>query len=93
VLGAFSRPDLDIVLYHCKITSAGARASAEVLGRNQGPTKLYCCFIDNLILADGLRGNSRLKFLTPFIAGSGEVGNREVVTIRTPSEITKDLLT
>jgi hypothetical protein len=59
VLGIFSRPDLEIVLDHCKLTSAGASALAEVLGRNQGPTKLDLCYIDNVVLADGLRGNSR----------------------------------
>jgi hypothetical protein len=40
VLGDVSRPDLKIELKHCILTSAGASALAEVLGRNQGPTKL-----------------------------------------------------
>jgi hypothetical protein len=61
VLGAYSRPDLEIELVSCKTTSAGASALAEVLGRNQGPTKLYLCKIENLVLANGLRGNSRLE--------------------------------
>jgi hypothetical protein len=64
VLGAYSRPDLEIELQYCAISSAGARALAEVLGRNQGPTKLDSCDIDYSVLADGLRGNSRLKSLT-----------------------------
>jgi hypothetical protein len=63
VLGTFSRPALEIVLHQCKITSAGGNALAEVLGCNQGPTKLDLCSIDNVVLADGLRGNSRLKSL------------------------------
>jgi hypothetical protein len=65
VLGAHSRPDLKIRLIRCKLTSAGASALAEVLGRNQGPTELSNCDIDCLVLLDGLRGNSRLKSLTP----------------------------
>jgi hypothetical protein len=67
VLGAYSRPDLEIILITCKLTSAGASALAEVLGRNQGPTKLHCCNIDYSVLANGLRGNSRLKSLAPSI--------------------------
>jgi hypothetical protein len=54
VLGAFSRPDLEIALAYCKQTSAGTSTQAEVLGRNAGPTQLEWCGIDNLVLADGL---------------------------------------
>jgi hypothetical protein len=60
-LGAYSGSGLKIELIRCKLTSAGARALAEVLGRNRGPTKLDYCDIDFFVLADGLRGNSRLK--------------------------------
>jgi hypothetical protein len=63
VLGVYSRPGLEIELKGCKLTSAGTSALAEVLGRNQGPTKLDYCDIDCSVLADGLRGNSRLKCL------------------------------
>jgi hypothetical protein len=59
VLGVYSRPDLEIVLDDCTISDAGASTLAEVLGRNQGPTKLNDCDIDNFVLANGLRGNSR----------------------------------
>jgi hypothetical protein len=59
-LGAHSRPDLEINLDRCQLTSAGTIALAEALGRNQGPTKLDYCEIDNVVLANGLRGNSRL---------------------------------
>jgi hypothetical protein len=61
VLGAYSGSGLKIELIRCKLTSAGARALAEVLGRNRGPTKLDYCDIDFFVLANGLRGNSRLK--------------------------------
>jgi hypothetical protein len=81
VLGDFSRPDLEQILYRCKLTSAGARALAVMLGRNQGPTKLHWCNIDNVVLADGLRGNSRLKSLSLHFSSSGEVGSREVLAI------------
>jgi hypothetical protein len=49
VLGTFSRPDLKIELDTCQLTSAGTSALAEVLGRNQGPTKLQRCDIDNIL--------------------------------------------
>jgi hypothetical protein len=65
VLGACSRPGLEIELTFCELTSAGTRALAEVLRRNQGPTRLDNCAIDHSVLADGLRGNSRLKRLRP----------------------------
>jgi hypothetical protein len=78
VLGVYSRPGLEIALTRCKITSAGASALAEVLGRNQGPTQLWCCDVDNFVIADGLRGNSRLKSLTPQYIRNSEVGNREL---------------
>jgi hypothetical protein len=82
VLGDYSRPDLEIVLNHCNITSAGTSALAEALGRNQGPTKLDYCDIDNFVLADGLRGNSRLKSLIPrLFYKSPDDGNREVLAI------------
>jgi hypothetical protein len=68
VLGAYSRPDLEIELIACTLTNAGSSALAEVLGRNQGPTTLYHCDIDYLDIADGMRGNSRLKCLIPSIS-------------------------
>jgi hypothetical protein len=81
VLGDYSRSDLEIVLNDCKITSAGASALAEVLGRNQGPTKLVNCKIDNSVLANGLRGNSRLKSLRSRFSSTPEVSNREILAI------------
>jgi hypothetical protein len=54
---------------------------AKVLGRNQGPTVLDRCQIDNSVLADGLRGNSRLgKFITR-LSNNFEVSNREALAI------------
>jgi hypothetical protein len=65
MLGAHSRPDLEIALTGCEIVGAGTRALMEVLGRNEGPSKLDdCCNTDYSVLADGLRGNSRLKSFT-----------------------------
>jgi hypothetical protein len=61
VLGAYSRPGLEIELEHCRFKGVAAEALAEVMERNQGPTKLESCFIDNAVLANGLRGNSRLE--------------------------------
>jgi hypothetical protein len=81
VLGDFSKPDLEIYLKQCRITGAAASVLAEVLGRNQGPTKLDSCWIDNFLLAKGLRGNSRLKSLRPRIPEQLGVGNREVLAI------------
>jgi hypothetical protein len=82
VLCIHSRQDLEINLDYCKFTSAGTSALVEVLGRNQGPTRLDCCYIDYSVLANGLSGNSRLKSLT--VAGCYrdiEVGNRVVLAI------------
>jgi hypothetical protein len=81
VLGAYSRPGLEIILEDCKITSAGASTLVEVLGRNQGPTTLIFCNIDNFVLANGLRGNSRLKSFRPRLSDSPDDGNREVLAI------------
>jgi hypothetical protein len=78
-LGTYSRPDLEIVLHRCQITSAGANAFAEILGRNQGPTILDDCEIDNAVLANGLRGNSRLKSLTPNL--NRGIGSQELLAI------------
>jgi hypothetical protein len=81
VLGTCSRPDLEICLRYCRIAGAAAEALAEVLGRNQGPTTLDSCYIDYSVLANGLRGNSRLKSLQPCSSSSREVDNRHVLAI------------
>jgi hypothetical protein len=81
VLGGYSRPGLEIVLYYCRITSAGASALAEGLGRNQGPTKLDSCRIDNSVLADGLRGNSCLKVFRAVMSSNHEVRDRDFLAI------------
>jgi hypothetical protein len=73
VLGACSRPDLEIKLNRCALTSAGTRALAEIVSRNQGPTKIFAYYIDNTLLADGLRGNSRLKSWRPRISGNRDL--------------------
>jgi hypothetical protein len=78
VLGAYSRPDLEIELHFCKLMSAGTSALAEVLEHNQGPTVLDRCNIDYSVLANGLRGNSRLKKLRTYYSDDG---NRHVLAI------------
>jgi hypothetical protein len=66
---------------------------SEVLGRNQGPTKLNRCDIDISGLADGLRGNSRLKSLrTPYSSGSREFVNRLVLAIASALRENKGLV-
>jgi hypothetical protein len=83
-LFAYSRRDLEIVLILCTLKSAATRALAEVIGRNQGPTKLDRCHIDHFVLADVLRGNSRLKVFRALrvITGSPEDDiNRQVLAI------------
>jgi hypothetical protein len=81
VLGGYSRPGLEIVLISCKLNSAATSALVEVLGRNQGPTKLHFCDIDSFVLADGLRGNSLLKSLRQAFSGDYNVGTRKVLAI------------
>jgi hypothetical protein len=80
-LGDFSRPGLEIVLRLCTITSAGASALSEVLGRNQGPAELDLCKVDNSVLVEGLRGNRILKLFASHISGSPEDGNGQVLAI------------
>ncbi len=79
-------PELDIIQRpqagRCgTITSAGASALSGGLGRNQGPTKLDLCRIDNSVLADGLRGNSRLKVFRAVMSNSPENSNREFLEL------------
>jgi hypothetical protein len=82
VLGDFSKPGLEIVLDRCGITVAAAAVLAQILGRNQGPTKLdHCCETDNFVLADGLRGNSRLQSWRPRLSDNYDVVNREFLAI------------
>jgi hypothetical protein len=81
VLGDCSKPGLEIALNDCRITGTAAVALAEVLGRNQGPTKLFACYIDNSVVVNGLRGNSSLKSLEPSLSDNRDVGNREVLAI------------
>jgi hypothetical protein len=81
VLGAYSRPGLEIEVIRCKLTNAEARTLADVLRRNQGPTDLHYCDINYSVLADGLRGNSRLKSLSPFVSNSPRDDNRELQAI------------
>jgi hypothetical protein len=73
VLGNFSRPGLEVELKYCRIEGVGANeALVEILGRNQGPTKLDYCDINSFVLVNGLRGNSRLKSLTQYISSDPE---------------------
>jgi hypothetical protein len=81
VLGECLKPDLEIKLDQCQIKGATAAVLAQVLGSNQGPTKLDYCYIDNFALADGLRGNSRLKSLIPRLSTSRDHGNQELLAI------------
>jgi hypothetical protein len=81
VLGVSSRSGLKIELFQCKLTSAGTSALAEVMGSNQGPTKLIHCMIDYSVLANGLRGNSRLKSLTLCDSQYRVGGSRELCAI------------
>jgi hypothetical protein len=92
VLGTCSRPDLKICLGYCRIAGAAAEALAEVLGRNKGPTKLFLCYIEYSILANGLRGNSRLRSLQPCSSSSHEVGNRQVLAITSALRENKGLI-
>jgi hypothetical protein len=81
VLGAYSRPGLEIELTGCKFTSTGTSALTEVLGRNQGPTKLNVCENDNFVFANGSSGNSRLKSLRQRLSDDVEVRNQELLAI------------
>jgi hypothetical protein len=81
VLGGYSRPGLEIELFRCNFTSAGTSALVEVLGRDQGPTKLDRCGFDNFVLANGLRGSSRLESFRPCLSDNIGVANQELLAI------------
>jgi hypothetical protein len=91
VLGDFSRPGLEIKLNRCRIKGAAAAGLAQVLGRNQGPTKLYLCEIDNFVLANGLRENSRLKSLSPRFSINQDI-DRQLLAISSALRENKDLV-
>jgi hypothetical protein len=94
-LGAVSilRPAFEIKLLFCRIAGTSAEALLEFLQRNQGPTELVYCDIDNVIIADGLRGNSRLKKLRVLCtSSSNEAGNQEVFAITSALRENKGLL-
>jgi hypothetical protein len=87
VLGAYSRPDLEIELNHCKLTSAGTSALAEDLGQNQGPTKLDSCEIDRFTLAEILGRDQRPTKLDrcridSFVLADGLRGNSRLKSLR-----------
>jgi hypothetical protein len=81
VLGGYSRPGLEIVLSCCRFTKAGTSALVELLGRNQGPTRLDLCFVDNSVVANGLRGNNRLKSFRPNLSCYPDACKRDVLAI------------
>jgi hypothetical protein len=91
-LGDYSRPGLEIELNYCRLTNAGTSNLAEVLGRNQGPTKLAHCRADCSVLADGLRGNSRLKSFRQHGFSNPEVNKREVLAIASALRENKGLV-
>jgi hypothetical protein len=53
----------------------------KVLGRNQGPTSLDSCDIYSFAIANGLRGNCRLKSLTPSVSNNRDVASRDLLAI------------
>jgi hypothetical protein len=79
VLGTFSRPGLQVELWQCDFEGIAAEALAEVLGRNQGPTMLDECDIDYSVLANGLRGNSRLKSMLNPTDGDRKVSDEDLL--------------
>jgi hypothetical protein len=91
VLGTYSRPDLQIELYQCQLRGAAAETLARVLGRNQGPTELDRCDIDKSVLANGLRGNSRLKRMR-LCAFDHDAANQDLLAISSALKENKGLL-
>jgi hypothetical protein len=91
-LGAYSRSGLEIELKSCKLTSTGTSAFVEMLGRNEGPTMLDHCDIDNFVLANGLHGNSRLKTLRLFVSGSRDDNDQQGFVIASALRENKGLV-
>jgi hypothetical protein len=92
VLGDFSKPGLEVELKACRIAGAAAEALVEVLGRNQGPTKLTLCDIDIFVLADVLRGKSCLKSLSLPSFGNSEDDNPKILAIAAALKDNKGLV-
>jgi hypothetical protein len=92
VLETYSRPDLEIELKDCEVTGSGASALAEALGRNRGPTRLERCKINDDILADGLRGNSRLKSFSRNFSEDFDAVNRQARAIANALQQNKGLV-
>jgi hypothetical protein len=90
VLETYSRPDLEIELKGCWI--ADDTVLAQIVGRNQGPTKFTLCDIDCSVLANGLRGHSRLKSFTPSFSWNRDVGSRELITVASSLKENKGLV-
>jgi hypothetical protein len=87
VLGAYSRPGLEIELNACDVRTS---ALAGVLGRNQGPTSLIWCRTHYSDLADGLLGNSRLKILAHHFNREGH--KRQILAIASALRENKGLV-
>jgi hypothetical protein len=79
-----SRPGLEIELTSVYSRTLQPRVLAED-GCNQGPTKLDGCKIHNVVLANGLCGNSRLR-AGPFLSGDQLEVGRTSLAIATPKE-------
>jgi hypothetical protein len=94
VLGTYSRKSLQIELERCRFTGTGAETLCEVLQRNQGPTELVYCKGDNFVLADGLRGNSRLKRMRvcAFDQDMKDVSNQDLLAISSALKENKGLV-
>ena len=55
------KEDVNITLKHCHLTEAGERLLFDGIRRNLGPTSLQSCCFNTQLLADALRGNTRIK--------------------------------
>jgi hypothetical protein len=71
---AYSRSDLEINLDLCTFTSIGTSAFGRGLDAIRDRLVLLGVVLTSSI-ADGLRGNSRLKGMEPYIPSNGEDAN------------------
>jgi hypothetical protein len=83
VLGAHSRPERDRELKTCEFWPRVPEQllyRGPLVGTIRGPTDGFFVEIDYSVLANGLRGNSRLKILSLFISGNLKAGKTELLT-------------
>jgi hypothetical protein len=83
VLAAPPQQKLQLALRDCKFSDGDASKNVllQWLQSGQGPTELYRCVLDSNVVADALRGNSRLRRLLLCLEKASTAGSPELSLI------------